>query len=35
MEHVDRIRKGLKRDNGAVGNPDRIVRMRIAADVDK
>ena len=35
MEHVDRIRKGLKRSNGVVQDPDRIVRMRIAADVDK
>ncbi len=35
MEHVDRIRKGLKRSNGMVQDPDRIVRMRIAADVDK
>ena len=35
MEHVDRIRKGLRRNNGMVANPDRIVRMRIAADVDK
>ncbi len=31
MEFVDRIKKGSK--NGAVKNPDKIVRMRIAADV--
>ncbi len=35
MEHVDRIRKGLKRNNGRVQDPDRIVRMRVAADVKK
>ncbi len=35
MEYVDRIRKGLDRNNGVVSDPDRIVRMRIAADVDK
>ena len=35
MEHVDRIRKGLKRSNGMVQNPDRIIRMRVAADVEK
>ncbi len=35
MQHVDRIRKGLKRENGVVADPDRIVRMRVAADVKK
>ena len=35
MEHVDRIRKGLKRNNGVVGDPDHIVRMRMATEVDK
>ncbi len=31
MEFVDRIKKGLR--NGAVSDPDTIIRMRVAADV--
>jgi len=33
MEHVDMIKKGNPQDNGIVKNPDRIVKMRVAADV--
>uniref|UniRef100_UPI0038D0693C peptidylprolyl isomerase n=1 Tax=Elioraea rosea TaxID=2492390 RepID=UPI0038D0693C len=34
MEHVDAIKKGDQQRNGQVANPpDRIVRMRVAADV--
>ncbi|MBI2236415.1 MAG: peptidylprolyl isomerase [Magnetospirillum sp.] len=33
MEHVDRIKKGDPRDNGSVTKPDKLVRMRVAADV--
>lgn len=33
MEHVDKITKGSDSDNGLVSKPDRIVRMRVAADV--
>jgi peptidylprolyl isomerase len=33
MDHVDRIKKGDKARNGTVENPDRIVRLRVAADV--
>lgn len=33
MEHVDKITKGPEADNGMVAKPDRIVRMRVAADV--
>ena len=33
MEFVDRIKKGSESDNGAVAKPDRIVTMRVAADV--
>jgi peptidylprolyl isomerase len=33
MEHVDRIKKGDPRDNGSVAKPDKLVRMRVAADV--
>ena|ERR1043166_377043 len=32
MEAVDKIKKGSEANNGAVGNPDRIVRMQVAAD---
>ena len=35
MDHVDQIKKGDRRRNGAVRNPDKIIRMRVAADVDK
>jgi peptidylprolyl isomerase len=33
MEFVDMIKKGDPDDNGKVSNPDRIVHMRLAADV--
>jgi peptidylprolyl isomerase len=33
MDFVDNIKKGDSRRNGAVSNPDKIVRMRVAADV--
>jgi peptidylprolyl isomerase len=33
MEHVDKITKGSEGDNGIVARPDKIVRMRMAADV--
>jgi len=32
MEAVDKIKKGSPSQNGAVQNPDRIVRMQVAAD---
>ena len=32
MEHVDAIKKGDKARNGAVENPDKVVRARLAAD---
>jgi peptidylprolyl isomerase len=32
MEHVDALNAGTIQNNGAVRNPDRIVRARIAAD---
>ncbi len=32
MDAVDKIKKGDRGNNGAVSNPDRIVRMRVAAD---
>ena len=35
MEFIDQIKKGDSRANGAVRDPDHIVTMRVAADVDK
>lgn len=32
MEHVDALKKGNERANGSVPDPDRIVRMSVAAD---
>src|SRR5581483_11166440 len=32
MEHIDAIKKGDEDDNGAVDDPDKIVRMQVAAD---
>jgi peptidylprolyl isomerase len=33
MEFVDKIKKGDSRQNGTVSNPDKIVKMQVAADV--
>jgi cyclophilin family peptidyl-prolyl cis-trans isomerase len=33
MEFVDQIKKGDRGANGAVANPDKIVKMQVAADV--
>jgi peptidylprolyl isomerase len=33
MENVDKIKKGDQTANGQVDQPDKIVRMRVAADV--
>ena len=33
MEHVDAIKKGDSRRNGMVENPDKIIKMQVAADV--
>jgi peptidylprolyl isomerase len=35
MEFVDKIKKGDQNNNGMVRDPDKIVRMRVAADADK
>lgn len=32
MDVVDKIKKGAKEDNGAVINPDKIVKMQLAVD---
>jgi len=33
MEYVDKIKRGSEAQNGTVTNPDKIVRMQVAADV--
>ena len=33
MKFVSNIKRGDKDDNGAVDDPDKIIRMRIATDV--
>ena len=33
MEYVDKIKKGDAGANGIVSNPDKIIKMRVAADV--
>jgi peptidylprolyl isomerase len=35
MEYIDQIKKGDQARNGAVSNPDKILRMQVAADADK
>ncbi len=35
MELVDALKKGSEANNGSVSNPDRIVKMQVAADADK
>jgi peptidylprolyl isomerase len=35
MEYIDKIKKGDQARNGAVTNPDKIIKMQIAADADK
>ncbi len=33
MEFVDKIKKGDSNDNGSVANPDKIIKIQVAADV--
>jgi peptidylprolyl isomerase len=35
MEFIDAIKKGDQARNGSVSNPDRIVKMQVAADAEK
>lgn len=35
MEHVDAIKKGSSMNNGAVKDPDKIISLRVAADVEE
>ncbi len=35
MEHVDKIKRGHPRSGAITGTPDKIIRMRVAIDVEK
>ena len=35
MEYIDALKKGDPSDNGMVVDPDHIIRMQVAADVEK
>ena len=35
MEYVDKIKKGDPAHNGTVTNPDKIIKMQVAADTEK
>src|SRR3954463_13192487 len=35
MEYIDQIKKGDSARNGTVTNPDKIIKMQVAADADK
>jgi len=35
MEYVDKIKKGDPARNGTVTNPDKIIKMQVAADAEK
>ena len=35
MEFIDKIKKGDPGRNGSVANPDKIIKMQVAADADK
>jgi peptidylprolyl isomerase len=35
MEYIDQIKKGDQARNGTVTNPDKIIKMQVAADAEK
>ncbi len=35
MDFIDKIKKGESSRNGVVTNPDKIIKMQVAADADK
>jgi peptidylprolyl isomerase len=35
MEYIDQIKKGDSSRNGTVANPDKIIKMQVAADAEK
>ena len=34
MDVVDKIKQGTEANNGQVSNPDKIIRLRLAADAN-
>jgi peptidylprolyl isomerase len=32
MEHIDKVKKGDRNRNGAVSDPDKVIKMRLATD---
>ena len=35
MQYIDQLKKGDPADNGAVSDPDKIIKMQVAADAEK
>ena len=35
MDNIDKIKKGDPARNGTVTNPDKIIKMQVAADAEK
>jgi peptidylprolyl isomerase len=35
MEYIDQVKKGDAARNGTVTNPDKIIKMQVAADAEK
>jgi peptidylprolyl isomerase len=35
MDNVDKIKKGDPARNGSVSDPDKIIKMQVAADAEK
>ena len=35
MEYIDQVKKGDSARNGAVANPDKIIKLQVAADAEK
>ena len=35
MENIDKIKKGDQARNGSVSNPDKMIKVQVAADADK
>jgi peptidylprolyl isomerase len=35
MEYIDQIKKGDPNRNGTVTNPDKIIKMQVAAEAEK
>jgi hypothetical protein len=35
MQYIDQLKKGDPANNGAVTDPDKIIKMQVAADAEK